>query len=202
MTLYLYNLTFSQLLKHHFYVHWIPHYMYINNIYIYTYKTSLLGHHLPWSIIAVWCVWFIKFTIFAQSLYEKSPFTRIWNPDGIPLLRPMFSHRNGRKNSKVIGSMHLRETASGACEILGFSQDTHWKIAIFYRENDGKMIINHWNWEVYIYICGIWYWCTGIWLWFNTWYDMYVYIYTGIIGNNQNTYRRSNPQEDRTSRSH
>jgi hypothetical protein len=67
----------------------------------------------------------------------------------------MFSHRNGRKNSKVIGSMHLRETASGACEILGFSQDTHWKIAIFYRENDRKMIINLWNWEVYIYICGI-----------------------------------------------
>ena len=69
-----------------------------------------------------------------------------------PCCGPCFLIGTADKNSKVIGSMHLRETASGACEILGFVQDTHWKIAFFYRENDEKMIIIQWNWEVYIYI--------------------------------------------------
>lgn len=160
-------------------------------IYIYTCRTSLLGRHLPWSIIAVWCVWFIKFTIFAQSLCEKSPFTRIWNPDGIPLTAPWFSHRNGMERPWIPRSSAPCTCAKlrpGPVRFSGLPGIPTGKLQFFYRENDEKIMIIHWNWEVYIYVCGIWYWCTGIWLWYNAMRDMIcTYIYTGIIGNNQNT---------------
>ena len=69
-----------------------------------------------------------------------------------PCCGPCFLIGTAEKIPRSSAPCTCAKTASGACEILGFSQDTHWKIAIFYRENDGKMIINHWNWEVYIYM--------------------------------------------------